>query len=77
MNIIVIKWQVNNILKFTIGNVCSRMHLREDSPCGTTVVKIAAAESAMEDNQDFIFSIYDGNIGGAFQVMRYYLVLQL
>lgn len=55
---------------FTVGNICSRVHVREDSPCGTTVLKIATSESAVEENRNLIFSIYDGNIGGAFQVMR-------
>jgi hypothetical protein len=55
---------------FVIGHVSFRVHLREDSPCGTTVVKIATPELAMEDNRNVLFSIYDGNMGGAFQVMR-------
>ena len=55
---------------FTVGNICSRVHVREDSPCGSTVLKIATSESAMEENHNLIFSIYDGNVGGSFQVMR-------
>jgi len=50
--------------------VCYRVHVREDSPCGTTVVKIPASESSMEENRNFMFSIYEGNIGGVFEVMR-------
>jgi hypothetical protein len=62
--------QISNLLKFITGYVYFRVHLREDSPCGTTVLKIAAPELAMEDNQNTLFSIYDGNMGGTFQVMR-------
>jgi len=61
---------VYQLVCFTVVNICSRVHVREDSPCGTTVLKIAASESVMEENQNLIFNIYDGNIGGAFQVMR-------
>ncbi|XP_069675157.1 protein dachsous-like isoform X2 [Periplaneta americana] len=46
-----------------------RVHLREDSPCGTTVAKIAASEMAMEETRNVMFSIYDGNVDGSFQVM--------
>ncbi|KAJ9587766.1 hypothetical protein L9F63_018792, partial [Diploptera punctata] len=48
-----------------------RVHMREDSACGTTVVKIAASDSEAEDNHNVIFTIYDGNTDGAFQVMRF------
>jgi hypothetical protein len=61
---------VYQLVWLTVGIICSRVHIREDSPCGTTVLKIATSESGMEENRNLIFSIYDGNVGGVFQVMR-------
>lgn len=55
---------------FVTCHVSFRVHLREDSPCGTTVVKIATPELAMEDYRNVMFSIFDGNTGGTFQIMR-------
>nr|CAD7585579.1 unnamed protein product [Timema genevievae] len=46
-----------------------RVRIREDSPRGTTMIRIATADQFSEESQGVTFHIVDGDHAGAFQVL--------
>nr|CAD7392289.1 unnamed protein product [Timema cristinae] len=46
-----------------------RVRIREDSPRGTTMIRIATADQFSEESQGVMFHIVDGDHAGAFQVL--------